>query len=200
MCNDLTRRGFVAGIFAATLMLPALPVVALTPARAEALVDKVVADINRVIASGKSESAMYKDFEKIFQRYADVPIIARSTLGADARRASSAQLRAYTSVFRGYMSRKYGKRFRDFIGGRVEVQSTRVVRSFHEVRTTAFLRGEPPFEVIFRVSDKSGKDLFFDMIIEGVSMLQTERAEIGAMLDRRKGSIDQLTNDLKKMG
>lgn len=200
MRNDLTRRAFVTTALAATSMLSSFPALALTPARAEALVDKVVADINRVIASGKSEGAMYKDFEKIFQRYADVTIIARSTLGADARRASSSQMRAYTDAFRGYMSRKYGKRFRDFIGGRVEVQSTRVVRSFHEVRTTAFLRGEPPFEVIFRVSDKSGKDLFFDMIIEGVSMLQTERAEIGSMLDRRKGSIDQLTKDLRKMG
>lgn len=200
MRNNPTRRAFVATTLATALALPALPAFALTPARAEALVDRVVAEINKVIASGKSESAMYKDFERIFQRYADVAIIARSTLGADARRVSSAQLRAYTDVFRGYMSRKYGKRFRDFIGGRVEVQSTRAVRSFHEVRTIAFLRGEPPFEVIFRVSDKSGKDLFFDMIIEGVSMLQTERAEIGAMLDRRKGNIDQLTKDLRSMG
>ena len=33
---------------------------------------------------------------------------------------------------------------------------------------------------------------FFDLLIEGISLLKTERTEIGAMLDRRRGSIDQL--------
>lgn len=200
MRNDLSRRALMLSGAAGILVATSAPLLALTTARATALVDKVVAEINRVIASGKSEPAMYRDFEQIFRNYADVPIIARSTLGADARRASSAQLNAYTEVFRGYVSRKYGKRFRDFIGGRVEVKSTREVRSSHEVRTTAYLRGEPPFEVVFRVSDKSGRDLFFDMIIEGVSMLQSERAEIGAMLDRRSGNIDQLISDLRSAG
>ncbi|MBL4767352.1 MAG: ABC transporter substrate-binding protein, partial [Rhodobacteraceae bacterium] len=51
----------------------------------------------------------------------------------------------------------------------------------------------------FLVSDKSGKEKFFNMFIEGVNLLLTERTEIGAMLDRRKGNIDQMTADLKKL-
>jgi phospholipid transport system substrate-binding protein len=50
------------------------------------------------------------------------------------------------------------------------------------------------------VSDRSGRDLFFNMFIEGVNMLLAERAEIGAMLDRRGGNIDQMTADLAKAG
>ena len=50
------------------------------------------------------------------------------------------------------------------------------------------------------MSDRSGRDLFFDMIIEGISLRLTERTEIGSMLDRRKGDIDALIGDLKQSG
>jgi phospholipid transport system substrate-binding protein len=58
------------------------------------------------------------------------------------------------------------------------------------------LRGEAPFDVTFLISDRSGSDKFFNMFIEGVNMLLTERAEIGAMLDRRRGDIDALIAEL----
>ncbi|WP_371227682.1 MlaC/ttg2D family ABC transporter substrate-binding protein [Roseovarius sp. 2305UL8-3] len=201
MMSDLTRRNFIATGLAATgaAVFPA-GAFALTDAKAKALVDRVVAEINKVIASGKSQSAMIKDFERIFRTYADVNIIARSTLGADSKRLSSSQMKAYTDAFRGYVARKYGKRFREFIGGRIEVKGTRKVKSWYEVSSTAYLQGEPPFEVRFLVSDRSGKDLFFDMVIEGVSLRLSERTEIGSMLDRRNGDINAFIADLRKAG
>ncbi|MDR9485229.1 MAG: ABC transporter substrate-binding protein [Sediminimonas sp.] len=173
---------------------------ALDEARAKVLVDKLVAEINAVISSGRSESQMFRDFEKIFDRYADVPTIARYALGVDARRASAAQLREFTDVFARYISVKYGKRFREFIGGRIVVDSARKVKSFYEVKTTAHLRGEAPFAVSFLVSDRSGADKFFNLFIEGINMLLTERTEIGAMLDARGGDIDRMIADLRKAG
>lgn len=196
-----TRRSFI-GRSAAFLGLAALPMpaFALSESGARKLVDSVVNDINKVIASGKSESAMLRDFEKIFVRYADVPIMARYALGVDARSASKSQLRSFTKAFQGYISRKYGRRFREFIGGTVEVKSARKIRAGYEIKSTAKLQGQAPFEVTFLVSDKSGKDKFFNMFIEGVNLLLTERTEIGAMLDRRKGDLDQLISDLSKAG
>lgn len=198
--NFQFRRSFMtsalAGIGLAALPLPAL---ALTENGARGLIDKLVSDINRVIASGKSESAMIRDFEKLFVRYADVPIMARYALGSDARSATKSQMRSFTKAFQGYIARKYGKRFREFIGGRVEVKSARKIKAGYEIKTLAYLSGEAPFEVTFLVSDKSGKDLFFNMFIEGVNLLLTERTEIGSMLDRRKGNIDQLISDLSKL-
>lgn len=199
--SKLNRRHFIAtGLSAATALTLPQNALAMTDARARTLVDRVVADINKVIASGKSQSAMIRDFERIFSRYADVNVIARSTLGADSRRASNGQLRAYTAAFKGYVARKYGKRFREFIGGKIEVHKVRKVKSWHEVLSTVQLRGSSPFDVRFLVSDRSGKDLFFDMIIEGVSLRLSERTEIGAMLDRRNGDINALISDLKKAG
>lgn len=200
--NNFTRRSFVAGTGTALglLGLSGGPASALSTRQAASLVDDLVEEINTIINSGRSEQQMFGDFEAVFQRYADVPIIARSALGAPARSASTAQLSAFTDVFSGYLSRKYGKRFREFIGGRLEVEGARQVKSFYEVKTTAFLRGEAPFEVVFLVSDRSGRDLFFNMFIEGVNMVATERTEIGALLDRNGGDINRLIKALAKVG
>ncbi|MCE8524553.1 ABC transporter substrate-binding protein [Ruegeria pomeroyi] len=196
-----SRRSFVSTVCVglAALALP-LPALALTEARAASLVNEVVNEINRVIASGKSESAMIRDFEKLFVRYGDVPIMARYALGPDARTASPAQLRSFTQAFQGYISRKYGKRFREFIGGEVTVKTARKIKAGYEVKTSVKLQGQAPFDVTFLVSDKSGKDKFFNMFIEGVNLLLTERTEIGSMLDRRKGDLNALIRDLASAG
>lgn len=196
--NDLSRRAFVRTIglgFVAAVALPAAAF-ALSPNQATALVDKMVNDINAVINSGKSESAMYRDFERVFVKYADVQGIALVALGPTARTASNAQKSAYVKAFQGYISRKYGKRFREFIGGRLQPEGAKAVKNYVEVKTTAFLRGEDPFDVTFLVSDRSGSPKFFNMYIEGVNMMLTEKTEIGAMLDRRGGNLDALIKDL----
>jgi phospholipid transport system substrate-binding protein len=195
----LSRRNLLSGAVA-TLGLAAVPrgAFALDVGSARSLIDKAVGDVNGIINSGQSEGAMLGGFEKLFVRYADVPTIARSALGPAARSASKAELSAFTKAFQGYIARKYGRRFREFIGGRIEVTDARPIKSYFEVISIAYLKGEAPFDLRWHVSDKSGKNLFFNIIIEGVNMLASERAEIGAMLDRRRGDIGALVEDLKK--
>ncbi|SLN54270.1 putative phospholipid-binding protein MlaC precursor [Roseovarius albus] len=200
MNKEISRRSVLGGAMAAAIATLPLPALALTDAQAEALVNKVVGEINKVIASGKPLNAMIKDFERIFSRYADVNIIARSTLGPTAKTVSKSQMRAFTKAFQGYIARKYGKRFNEFVGGRIEVKGTRKVKSWQEVKSVVYLRGSAPFNVNFLVSDRSGRDLFFDMIIEGISLRLTERTEIGSLLDKNKGNVDKMIADLKKAG
>ena len=140
---------------------------------------------------------MLRSFEGVFARYADVPRIGQLVLGADGRTASAAQKQAFARSFQSYMARKYGRRFREFIGGRIEVQSARAVKSFYEVETLAILQGTQPFRVDWVVADDSG--LFIDLKIEGISLVKTERAEIGAMLDNRRGNLDQLIAEIAKI-
>ena len=197
----MNRRSFTAAVAASFALASFAPsaAFALTEARAEKLINGLVADINKVISSGKSESGMITDFERIFARYSDTSYISAYAMGVDGRRATSGQKRAFSTAFQSYVASKYGSRFREFIGGQLEVQGVRKVKNWYEVSTTAKLRGQSPFEVTFQVSDRSGKDLFFNMLIEGVNLLLTERTEIGAMIDRNGGNIDKMIADLKKL-
>mgnify|MGYP000904148509 CR=1 FL=1 len=192
--NLFTRRAVMAMMAALPMAGPAL---ALSQSDAESLIGKLTGEIFRVINAGKSESAMFRDFERIFAKYADVPVIARSSLGVARRSASKSQINAYTKAFQGYVSRKYGKRFREFIGAEILVTKSQKSKRGYLVDSSVTFKGKRPFLVQWQVSDASGRDKMFDIIIEGISMLRLEREEIGAMLDRRGGDIDKLIAHLK---
>ena len=176
------------------------PVWALSKSEAKALIDKVVKDINKVLTSDQSVDQRTDSFEQIFKTYADVPTIARYGLGVEGRSASKAQIKAFTNSFRGYIARKYGKQFKEVFTGEIEVKGTRKVKSFYEVKAAVQMAGKAPLEIAFLVSDRSGKTLFFNLFVEGVNMLLTERAEIGAMLDKRGGNLDEMIKDLRSAG
>lgn len=194
-----TRRSLLA-LSGAAVLAASAPAFALNTDQARALVDRLVGEINAVIASGKSEAGMIRDFDGILGRYADMPILAQTVLGVPWRGASAAERQAFTRALQGYLARKYGKQFRRFVGGEIEVMSARPVRSFFEVRSLARLPGEAPFEVVFLVSNGSGRDLFFNMIVEGINLRTTENTEINALLDRNGGNIGRLAQALEGLG
>ncbi|WP_425466564.1 MlaC/ttg2D family ABC transporter substrate-binding protein [Paracoccus subflavus] len=196
------RRGVLAlmGAGTAAVLMPGGGAWALDANQARALIDRALGEVYRVINAGQPPAQMYREFETIFARYADVDVIARSALGPAARQAGPAALAAYTQAFQGYIGRKYGKRFREFIGSRIEVTGARPLKSFFAVTSVAYLNGRAPMEVEWHVSNKSGRDRFFNIIIEGVNMLASERAEISAMLTARRGDLAGLTADLQRAG
>lgn len=199
MISLIDRRALLLGLGAAAALFPA-PLLAMTQAQARELIGQVMGEVQGAIAGGRSEAQVIRDFERIFDRHGDVPIIARSVLGPPARSASAQELRGFTEAFRGYLARKYGRQFRRFSGARAEVTGARQVQRHWEVISVMHMRGEAPFEVRWHVSDQSGQRRFFNLIIEGVNLLAAERQEIGTMLERRGGSIARLTEDLRRAG
>ena len=193
----LNRRCFVISLATAVASVSGNFGWATDSKDAELLVGRVVKEINAVISSGNSEAIMLKQFEKIFKSYADVKTIARYALGNDARALNKVQMDRFTEIYSVYVSHKYGRRFREFIGGKIVVQKSRPIKSFFEVETLAHIKGWEPFTVSFLVSNKSGKLLFFNIFIEGINMLLSERTEIGAMLDKRRGNIKKVMKDLQ---
>ena len=195
-------RRHLLGLSAAACASALLPraAFAVTTGQATGLVDQVATEITRIINSGQSEASMIRDFDRLMGRYADMPTIAQSVLGPPARSASQAQLSAFSEAFQGYMARKYGRRFREFIGGTVSVTGAQDTGRYVEVIATVNMRGESPFEVRFRVWDRSGRPLFIDMLIEGVSLVISERSEVGSIMDRTGGSIDATTAALRNLG
>ena len=120
------------------------------------VVDKAVLGINQIINSGDTESRMLRSFEKIFNADADVPTIAKYALGRDVRTASALQINDYTKAFSTYFATKYGKRFREFIGGTIEIVSVEKVKKYYLVNTIAHMPAYEPFDVDFLVSDHKG--------------------------------------------
>lgn len=174
--------------------------VALSKGEADKLIQRLVSEVNSAIAKTQSLSAMFKEFERIFGKYADVPLIARKALGPTWRTASDAQRKAYVVAFRGYMARYYGKQFEKFRGGEIVVGKSKKVSGGFLVDSKIKLKGSAPFKAQWFVIDARGKSLMYNMFIEGVSILSDVRTQIGSMLDKRGGDINKLTAHLRTAG
>lgn len=193
----MTRRHFIGtGAAAAGALALPLPARAITREAATGLVNQLVAEVNAVIASGANEATILAQFEVLFRRYADVPTIAGYVLGVERRNASAAQLTAWTQAYTTYVARKYGRRFREFEGGAIVVGEARDLPRGVEVQSTAVLQSRAPFRVDWHVEDSTGQPLFFNIVIEGINMLLSERTEILAQLDARGGDLDRLIAEL----
>lgn len=199
--TDAFTRRTVLAMMGGAVLTAILPrgAHALSESEAAALVGGLVDDINRIINSGRSGTALYREFERLFARYADTDVIAASTLGPDWRAASTAQKRAYADAFAGYIARKYGQRFREFAGGRIEVTRSVANRNGFEVQGRALLPGRGPVNVTFLISNRNNTPRFYDVFIEGIGLRTSERQEIGARLDQRRGNLDQLIADLRAL-
>ena len=197
-----SRRSLIAGAVA-TLGVASIgaPAHALSASEAKSLILTVTQEVQSIINSGKSEAAMIRDFEGIFRRYGDVPRIAATLLGPPWRTASAAEQTAYVNALAGYLARKYGRQFREFVGAEITLtKTTDLGRKGVVVASTVTTDAFAPFPVEWHVIEAGGRQSFFDLIIEGVRLLSTERSEIRTILDQNRGSISALTTALRKRG
>ena len=186
----------IFGLLFLTIFFSSYHVNALTTLEANKLISGLVNDINVIINSQKSPTYMYLDFKNILTKYGDTKIMSQKVLGIDWRRASIRQRQDFQKAFEHYLSIKYGKRFREFLGGTITVKNSRKVNSIFEVITIVELANQAPFEVRWLVASKDGSPRMFNIFIEGINVSSSEKTEIGAMLDKRKGNIDKLITHL----
>jgi phospholipid transport system substrate-binding protein len=192
--NDLTRRAFLAGTAA---LVAAAPARAASAAEAVALVARLAGELMQLVNSGRGEAQIYAGFEGVLARYADMPAVAASVLGPPWRGASAAQKRGFVAAFQHYLARRYGKQFREYRNARIAVAGSRDGGKAGVLVGTRVLRpGQEAIAVDWQISDRSGSARVVNLIIEGVSMLASERAQVGAMLDAQRGSIDGLIAQL----
>lgn len=199
-----SRRAVLAGgsaIGIAAVLPLAGPANALSTSQASGLIQQVVDEVLKIVNSNASQGQALASFERMFARYADVGVIARSVLGPPWRSASQSQQSQFVSAFQGYLARKYGSEFREFRGAQMQITGTKdhgdkgVV-----VSSVVSFPGSAPVSVDWQVSDRSGSPKMFNMFIEGVSMLSTERSEVRALLEANRNNIDGLINALKSRG
>ncbi len=189
--NKPSRRLVIAG--AAAFMLP-ISGRALTPADAQSYVQQVVDVFFGILASGASEATILTRFEREFTGYTDVDVIARTVLGPPYRSLNNRQKRDFTSAFGRYLARKYGRQMMQY--GNAEITITRAQDAGRKgilVSTQVRNRGQSPFLLQWQVSDGSGQTKLINLIIEGISLLTTERGEIRNLLDARGGDVSALT-------
>lgn len=143
---------------------------------------------------GKLETFVTTEFNQMFDReYA-----ARQVLGRHGRGAADGDVRAFGDALANNLMRRYGSSLLDFNTRlRVRVKSEQPLpRGLGVKVSTEMLRqGGEPIPVDYLLRQQGGGWKVFDVMVEGVSFVQTFRQQFDAELSRK--SIAQVTADLR---
>ncbi len=155
-----------------------------------------------VVLSDASLSAdrRAEGLRRLMARDIDIAPIARFVLGRYWRAASERQREAYVEAYSDYVLNAYTAKIGGATAlGRLDVIGTEAygTKDFlvHSVVARA---GNKPMPMIWRVRRRDGRFRIIDLMVEGVSMVQTQRQEFVSMMRAYNGDVDKLIAMLKE--
>jgi phospholipid transport system substrate-binding protein len=129
-------------------------------------------------------------FRQLFHADFDGPGIARFVLGRYWRSASKEEQQEYLKLFEDYVVFVYGTRLSNFGGETFKVRGTRTDENGTIVSTDILSPGgEPPVKIDWRLVSDNGAFKINDVVIEGISMMMTQRSEFAAVIQRHGGQV-----------
>lgn len=129
----------------------------------------------------------------------DMEHIGQFVLGAYRRRTSDDQMATFLDLLEDNIVQNYAWRFRNYNGQKLDVLGVREGgRGNTLVETELSQAGDaPPIRVDWRIHEKNGEWRVIDIVVEGISMMVTQRDEyVGYM--RSNGGVDALLKALRK--
>ena len=199
--SEPTRRGVIGLALGALALAGTGRTAAAQAAQAQQLIAALAGEMTGLVNSGRAAAQLYDEFERILARYADMPAVAASVLGPPWRGASNAQKQAFVAAFQHYLARKYGRQFEQYRNAQIVAGSAKDAgRAGVLVQTRVVRPGQQDIRVDWQIGARGGTPRVVNLIIEGVSMLANERAEIGARLDAVRGDLNALIAQLNGQG
>lgn len=153
---------------------------------------------NRAVGTLADKNVSPEEASKVFRNMLetsfDVDLIGKFALGpANWKAITPEQKQEYLRLFQKLVVQIYSDRFKLYDGETFKVISSKaederdsyVVSSIEHPKT-----GAPPIAVDWRVRNKGGRQQVIDVIVEGVSMTVTQRAEFLSVLQQNGGDFD----------
>ena len=132
-------------------------------------------------------------FRELFEADFDGPGIARFVLGRYWRSASPQEQQEFLKLFDDYVVFVYGTRLANFNGESFKVRGSRTDEGGVIVSSDVISPGgEAPIKIDWRLVTDNGAFKINDIIIEGISMMVTQRSEFASVIQRHGGKVGGL--------
>jgi phospholipid transport system substrate-binding protein len=202
---SLRRRQLIlGGVALLSWLLPRRPALAVpAAAAAEEVVQRLVDQVWRLMANSGVDEVDQEDLLSVLAEGTEVSLRGQRVVGRYWRQANPSQRTEYLILFRRYMFQTFVQRLRQYVGSDLGAASERFqIIASRPVGTRDILvqsRVAPPscqpLRVDWRLRERPGEPVIIDLIVEGISLLVTQRSEFAAVLER--GGIDRLLGELQ---
>lgn len=198
----IDRRGFLSLGCAATAAVALGSVLtpsqawALSEATAKSHVEATIAEVMALVQGGGSPASKAAQLRRIMEARAALPQIARFSAGRAWNQMDADQQSRFQDAFADYVASIYARRFTEYSGQQVAVGRVLDAGNKGLLVQSQVSGGGAPVVVEWLVSDRGGSVQIADIVIEGVSLLLTQREEIANMLNTRGDDVERLIQAL----
>lgn len=148
-----------------------------------------------------AEAVKQEKLRDLFGRIVDTDWIARFVIGASWRKMSDAEQTDYLTTYRAFLIKHYTQNFSDYTEGTTfKVARVRKIGADGKQFLVSIIinrKGQQPVNLDYRIR-KDDESLYraIDILVEGVSLLATQRSEFNSVIQR--DGVDRLISLLKK--
>ncbi len=163
----------------------------------ESMADKAVAALT---AKDISRRERARRFRVLLKEHFAVKTIGQWALGRYWRRATTAERVEYLALFEDLIVDTYADRFQRYSGETLSIIKT-VSRGNNDAIVYSLITrpgGGKPIRVNWRVRSAGDIQRVVDVIVEGISMGQTQRSEFASVIRANGGDVEGLLNELRK--
>ena len=202
---SISRRGFTRGLaIVGAVALVALgaprPAVAAGPGDPAVFVRDFSAQAVSVLAD-RSLSGAHREraFRELLTTGFDVKAISRFVLGRYWRRATEAEREEFTGLFEDLIVATYSRKFSDYSGQTLKVEAIREENDKMAAVASRILRrtGES-IRIDWRLLRRRESWRIVDVVVEGMSMVLSQRSEYAAVIKNDGGRIQGLLAKLRE--
>jgi phospholipid transport system substrate-binding protein len=202
---SVSRRGFarslgVLGVAALVGLGAPVPAVAVGDGDPAIFVREFGAHAIEVMADATLTGAdRERAFRELFTAGFDVRAISRFVLGRYWRRASEAEREEFTGLFEDLIVATYSRKFSDYSGQILKVEAIREEDDRMAAVASRILRqaGEP-IQIDWRLLRRGESWRIVDVVVEGMSMVLSQRSEYAAVIKSDGGRIQGLLAKLRE--
>ena len=197
------RRQLIALGLACAMLLPLPAIADDRSAAATGLVDQMIADLEAFLATDTGDvEARSAEIDRVLTSYFDMDSITRFSAGPYWRAADEAQRSEYGALFREVLCGTIVRNF-DKLNGLAYTASGSSMKGDKFVIVSGTFTdttgAQPPVAVNWRVLTREGKPpRVFDIEIENLSLLVTQKQENVAVVRKNKGQFVALIEAMRE--
>ena len=183
-------------ILSVVLMIPLQGFAATPMATVETGVNKVLATLTDPAFKSKSKDAQVADLTQVISTIFDFQELSKRTLGRGWRNMNDAQRKEFVELFRDLLQGVYADRLLAYSNQKIIFDKENMLRKDQaEVQSYLQTADGKKIPLFYRLTDKSGSWKVYDVIIEGVSMVNNYRSQFREIL--AKDSPEKLLEILR---
>ena len=168
---------------------------------ADIFVQSTVNRASQALSDKFSKEEKIEKLKQIATDAVDIKGIAFYTLGSHRKTIGSEQLKEYHILFKEYFLKSFSSRLAEYSNPEIDVISKKKLNENYTMVSSVLIATEqrPEVKVDWRIYTKNPENpLIRDLIIEGLSLVRTQKEEFASIIQSNDGDIIALFGTLKE--